>query len=62
MTKRERHSVYEAGALGVAGIFGAFALPELLNLHDSIAALCAGMLLLGYVLWLAYFLYRAWGK
>lgn len=62
MRKRDRHLVYEAAALSAAGLLGAFAVPELLNEHDSIAAMCAGMLVLGWVVWFAYFYYRAWGK
>lgn len=59
MTKKQRHLIYELVAIGFAGIFGVFTIPALLSARDSIAVVCAGLLLIGWAIWLGYFIYRA---
>jgi heme A synthase len=59
MTVKQRHLIYEAIAIGVAGIFGAFSVPFMLNERNSISVVAGAMLLLGWVIWVAYFIYRA---
>jgi len=58
MTKKERHALYEGGAIIVAGVAGVFTVPELLNAHNSNLGLAAGLLFVGWLLWVAYFIYR----
>jgi hypothetical protein len=59
MRRKERHLLYEAVALCVAGLFGAFAVPELVNAHNTVAAFSAFFLFLGWVAWFVFFLIRA---
>jgi hypothetical protein len=58
MTSRQRQWIHEALAITVAGIFGLFAVPTLISAHDSVALLCAVVLLGGWVGWVTYFVYR----
>jgi heme A synthase len=58
MTAKQRAAIYEGAAITVAGLLGMFAVPELLNEHDSLAALAAAVLYLGWLVWLAYYVYR----
>jgi L-lactate permease len=59
MTSKQRHLVYEAIAMSVAGILGAFSVPMMLNERNSVSVVTAGLLILGWVIWVAYFIYRA---
>lgn len=58
MTKKQRHAIYEGVAIILAGFGGMFTVPELMNAHQSNALLAAGILFVGWLTWLAYFLYR----
>lgn len=58
MTKKQRHAIYEMIAIILAGLGGVLAVPELMNAHDSNAALAAGLLFLGWLTWVIYFIYR----
>ena len=57
-TKKERAAVYEAIALGFAALFGAFVIPALISVRDSVVTVAGGMLFIGWLIWLAYFVYR----
>jgi heme A synthase len=59
MKAKERHLIYELIAIGLAGLFGAMVVPTLLSERDSLAVLCGAILMLGWLGWVAYYLYRA---
>jgi hypothetical protein len=61
-TKRERHLIYEGIAFGFTGLFGAFVIPELMSVRNSIAVVCGGLLFIGWLIWGSYFIYRAASK
>lgn len=58
MTRKERGFALEAAALTWAGLLGVFVVPTLLSLHDTVAFVAGGMLLIGWLTWGAYFFYR----
>lgn len=58
MTRKQRALVREGGAISLAGVFGAFAIPTLISAHDTVALLAGFFLLLGWAGWAAYFFYR----
>lgn len=44
MTRKERHLVYKLIGLALTGLGLAFTVPSLINEHDTIALLAAGLL------------------
>jgi heme A synthase len=58
MNDKTRRYIYELIALCLTGFFGAFALPELVNAHNSVALLAGGILFITYLCWFASFIYR----
>lgn len=58
MTRKQRHLIYEMAAILAALFFGVFTVPTLINAHDTIALMCAFGLVVVWVVWGAYFLYR----
>jgi uncharacterized membrane protein len=58
MTRKERSFAIEGAFLAWAGLLGAFVVPTLVSLHDTVAFFAGGMLLLGWLTWAAYFFYR----
>lgn len=62
MTRKERSFVIEGMAVLIGGLFGSVAVPTLISAHDSVALLAAIGLLLGWICWVAYFLYRINGS
>jgi heme A synthase len=58
MTVKQRRLVYELIAIGVAGILGAFVVPMMLSERNSVSVVAAGLLLIGWVVWLCYYLFR----
>lgn len=59
MTQKQRRLVYEAIAIGAAGLLMAFVVPTLVSERNSIAAVCGGLLVILLVGWVAWFFYRA---
>lgn len=58
MNRKLRHLLYELFIMMVNGLALAFIIPPLINAHESMALLAAGMLFLGFLGWIAFFLYR----
>jgi uncharacterized membrane protein len=58
VTRKERTAVYEGGAIAFVAVFGAFVIPALVSVRDSVVAVAGGMLFIGWLIWLAYFVYR----
>lgn len=58
MTRKERHFIYEAGAILLAAFFGLFTVPALINAHDTVALAAAAGLIGVWVLWVLFFAYR----
>jgi heme A synthase len=61
MTQQQRHLAYEGAAITVAGIFGVYVVPTLLSERDSMTVVAGGFLLLGWLAWTAWLLYRIMG-
>ena len=59
MTQKQRRMVYEAIAIGAAGLLLAFVVPTLVSERNSIAAISGGLLALILVGWASWFFYRA---
>lgn len=58
MKQKERHSIYELIAIAISGFAIALTVPALMNAHDTVALLAAGLLSAAWAGWIVFFFYR----
>ena len=58
MPKETRHAIYEGAIILAVALALVFIIPTLISAHDSIALLAAGLLGIGLIAWVIFFLIR----